>query len=213
MKVINLSKINFLYIYINKLLERNIHVFDINVIEKDFYNIINNYRYEFKKEYISNKEFDLLPEIKILVQVGYLHQSKENNNNYYIIDIPKIDTNTILGIYIENIFEIRDVCKKFKNLNVILDDPNGNYKLVNEKINGNLFEWDLYTDGIKKDNYLKLLEGFDDKNNINIVNITNATYVLKRGLVNKNEFCDNLYTRLIDTYIIEEIAKQYCKKR
>ena len=211
MKIINLSKINFLYVYINKLLEKNINMFDLNIIEKDFYNIINNYQYEFNEEYVSNKDFDLLPELIVLVQVGYLHQSKENNNRYYIIDIPKKETNSILGIYIENIFDIREICKKYKNLNIVLDNPNGNYNLSNDKINGNRFDCEIYTDGIKKNNYLRLLDSYD--NNINIVNISNATYALKRGYVNDNEFSNNLYTRVIDTYIIDEIAKKYCKKR
>ena len=213
MKIINLSKINFLYYYINKLLEKYIHYISRCETENDFYKILNDYRYnvklDIKEFHDSNYDFQL--EFKIFVQIGYLYTSATNNDRYYIINIKKVNTHDILGTIIDDLFDRNELCKKYDNLQIIIDDPNGNYKLNKEKNEDKIVDWYLYTDGIKKDNYLKLVDESSDK--LTITNIMNASYVMKQGIINNHVFSSILYTKVMDIYLLDEIAKQYCKKR
>ena len=209
----------FLNIYISRLKSLGINEFNKEILkmqlnyfkeDKLFIDLFKNY-----------DEEDLEESIEILKLIGYLYSFKSNEDIVYIIKIEKeLEGNNTLNMMIDKCCNIKKISKNYKNLNILLTNPNKNFTFMEASFNDNIITSKLYSDGEIFLNNIKLIKGektiflnYEDYIKLNNIsykrcNVEGASYLIQEMLVNDIVKMTNLYTNITDKNEINKILKK-----
>ena len=218
----NLTTFDLVNTIIKKFKNEDIHYFKKSELEKQLEYFSKNRKYDS----IFEQDIDLTETIGIFLMCGYLYSFSSNNDTFYIIksDV-NVNYNKLLEEALDEYCYMKKLCENYENLNFYITNPNNTYMIVEGKKENHNIKWTLETDGKVTERNIKLIKGkkhcynspfkeqevWFDEADFNIVDVADATYVIRQQIIN-NEIDKSIIYSEIQNNKINEAIKIYCKK-